>query len=309
VRHFRVFQKRIASYVSLGEFSEPVEGKPDIRIRPRRRKTPARSLRWYHHVSDHNGVKFSSFARFRGAYFVRMHGTAEFLIDRRGRWIECRLLGMEENLVAQLLSFVIPFAITLGGAQVLHASAARLSKGAVAFMGTQGMGKSTMAAAFFARGFVILTDDAMPIRSTRLGFFAVPSFPEIRLSKATTRQLLGDGRLRSAARAFRKKRVRISDRFAVKECPLLAIYVLERETGPRAGIRIEPLAPRDALLFLLNNSYRIDPEDRARMRGEALNLLALAGRIPVRRLVYPRRLSILPRVVSRVLRDQGLEGV
>lgn len=60
---------------------------------------------------------------------------------------------------------VIPFASALQGKVILHASAIRYGKSAIAFIGASGTGKSTLAKHLRAFGFTVICDDLLPVRS------------------------------------------------------------------------------------------------------------------------------------------------
>jgi serine kinase of HPr protein (carbohydrate metabolism regulator) len=69
------------------------------------------------------------------------------------------------------------------GRLVLHASAVTVDLGVVAFMGGPGWGKSTMAAAMYARGHSIVADDVTAVRADKAHPVVHPS--NVRTSSKT----------------------------------------------------------------------------------------------------------------------------
>ena len=68
------------------------------------------------------------------------------------------------------------------GLLVLHASAVNVNGEAIAFLGQSGEGKSSMAAAFEAQGYGIITDDVAPIDLDSNIVTVAPGFPQTKLS-------------------------------------------------------------------------------------------------------------------------------
>src|SRR5205085_7161297 len=79
---------------------------------------------------------------------LRVPGVCDFVIGPGDGCVECRPdpsadLGLISILVTGLL---VSYLLMVGGDCVLHASAVEVDGGAVAFLGSSGMGKSTLAA-------------------------------------------------------------------------------------------------------------------------------------------------------------------
>ena len=69
------------------------------------------------------------------------------------------LLAWQRLLIAQ----VLPFVAVLRGLEVLHASAVVLERGAIAFLGHSGSGKTSLALALCRGGAGFLTDDVLSV--------------------------------------------------------------------------------------------------------------------------------------------------
>ena len=68
-----------------------------------------------------------------------------------------------------------------GSGVVLHAGAAADQRGAVAFVGAPGEGKSTLTGGFCVAGWRLVADDCLLLRQETGTLLAVPSYPGLRL--------------------------------------------------------------------------------------------------------------------------------
>lgn len=86
-----------------------------------------------------------------------------------------------ERLRQQYERDILPMLVQFDGREVLHAGAAHLPRGVVAFCGDTGAGKSTLACAMGARGHTVWADDALALDGTN----AVPIPFSMRLRPPT----------------------------------------------------------------------------------------------------------------------------
>lgn len=108
---------------------------------------------------------------------IDSHPEAGYLLEARGI-ARCRLDGEARELtystaggidwMRYLLGHVLPFASTLRGNELFHASAVEHDGGAYAFVGESGAGKSTVALGSCLRGAGFLSDDVVAV-TTRAG--------------------------------------------------------------------------------------------------------------------------------------------
>jgi hypothetical protein len=208
-------------------------------------------------------------------------------------------------LLGQLSAFVLHQL----GHFVLHASALVTERGAIAFLGPKGRGKSTMAAYFLRRGAALLTDDALPLREHSSGVFAGPGLPLMKIGDRTGESTLGLARdqLHPLTETLDKKLFVLDGRFpfAREAAPLRAVYVLNRvPAATRLGAStpvIEPLSQRESVAALLAQTSLgalLTPAEAARL----LALYArLARQASVCRLTYESGLEHQPAVYDRVI--------
>ena len=233
------------------------------------------------------------FAEDIAAFLVR-HGR-EIIIDPQPS-------ATDAVLQQGLLGLTLTILLRQRGWLALHASAIRVGRAAVLFVGPKGAGKSTTAVAFAAAGHQILTDDIAALRRAEPGYELLPSFPRIRLHQeaATLLVQLGEGR-RAPLDLSGKRNYALNGHFYAEPLPLQCIYLLADGAVPQ----IETPAPAAAVRELFHQAfqrYRKLLDQATRLRHFQL-CLELSTHVPVRRLSRPREFAQLPALVRLVEAD------
>ena len=264
-----------------------------------------------------NGVSFrsrpGSWYRYAfledGSSYVRWDGVGEFLVGADGRRILCR---REENVSSEsfqvyLLAQALSFALVQQHLEPLHAATVVVGGEAVAFLGSNAFGKSSLAASFLATGFRLLTDDLLILRDSRRGVLAYPGPPRIKLFSKVASRVLGPAMDGPPMNVDSDKRIlrlaahqRCSGPVALK-----AIYAV---TAPREACRmpdvgIETLSPRAAFLALIGGTFNRRLVSAERLERQFDTMARLADRVVVKTLAYPRTIDRLPDVQAAVLAD------
>lgn len=159
---------------------------------------------------------------------------------------------------------VLPMALQALGGEALHASGVLGPSGVVALCGESGTGKSTLAYALSARGYVLWADDAVAFEVTDAGVdtVALPFRINLRPDSAA---VLGDGRvLESPERP---------------PAPLAVAVILRRGGARRVSVR--RLAAGQAFAAALEQGYCYRPSDIERTAGMVSAYLDLVARVPV----------------------------
>ncbi len=241
-------------------------------------------------------------------YLVRFPRLADFVVSGDGREIDCApRRGTGARAVAHLfLAQVLPLALSRQGRLVLHASAVVTPWGAIGFLGAAGQGKSTLGASFVNESFPLLADDGLLLAEDGGALAGVPSYPEIRLWPDALAAFAGAGEARDAEHPPGKKRL-LTDGglwpFSHEQAPLRRLYVLgdlPPGTGSHATT-IEALTGREAFLELVKHTYRLDFDDRVRLRSEFEAIGRIVSRAILYRLAVSRDLSRLPAVRAAIL--------
>jgi hypothetical protein len=259
--------------------------------------------------TDHTGCHFEMD---REEAYLFWEEVGAFLV-RRGREIVIEpVRGVEGGLLRlPLLGAVLAVLLYQRGFLVLHASAVALKGEAVAFLGERGYGKSTMAAALYARGHVLVADDFVAVDVCRPGRPSVlPGFPQLKLfSEAAAAALHDDpGRLPWIAHGYEKRARRAEEGFSLQPLPLGRIYLL----GGGAVPEIVPVPPRETFLQLIGHSYvgRLfqqsgrGPDAASHFR----QCVTLARDVPVRWLRRPPSLAALPGLARMVEAEMDLRS-
>lgn len=306
--HYRLFGRRIASEIALGDFASRRLGPPDLVVgRPAELDADA-DLSWYHTIRDSRRTRNISFARGQHSFLVRFHGAMDFVISSDGRNIvPVARKRIPDELVRTLcLSQVLPLALSLRGVPTLHASAVAIRGRAVAFLGDDGQGKSTLAAAFARAGDPVLTDDALALTVRRGRLVAIPSFPEIGIFRDVASRFF---RTPSSPLHRQKARIPLRGIFCRTALPLGVIYKLSpREGGSRDSCEIRRLRGRKAWFTLLRHAFRLDLGSQDKLKEEASFFSRVAARVPVKTLRLARGLKRLPAILRQV-RDDAIASL
>ena len=223
----------------------------------------------------------------RLAYYDGM----QFWLERAGKelwatWPEASTL---EEASSYLLGPVLGVLLRLRGMTCLHASAVALDGHAVAFMGTEGAGKSTTAAAFAREGHGVLSDDVVALMEYEAGFHVMPAYPHLCLWPDSVATLFGSAdALPHFSTGWEKHRLPLGEgeaRFEKRPLSLGAVYLLG-ERRPDPAPFVEAIPSQAALLSLVANTFANKILDRE-MRAREFEVLGrLTTTIPVRR-VFP----------------------
>ena len=222
-----------------------------------------------------------------GKFLVR--GGREVIIDPSP--------GADERSVRLcLLGPIVALILHQRGRLILHASAVAVGDKAIVFLGGQGWGKSTLAAALHLRGHRMLADDVTAIRMDSVDPMVLPAFPQFKLWPNSI-IALGDipETLPVLHPDLSQRAFRVTSGFAGAPSPLKRIYVL----APGQHLGIESLGLREGLLELIRHSYA------ARFGNQLLQVTGIATHFKqCNRLVQNARLYRFRRPASLSTLDE-----
>jgi hypothetical protein len=242
--------------------------------------------------------------------FLRLEyfdGTT-FWLDIQGRqiwatWPDPLTL---EDTSTYLLGPVLGLLLRLRGVTCLHASAVSFGDFAVAFIGSEGAGKSTTAAALAQQGCAIITDDVVALAETDDVFYVHPAYPYLCLWPESVASIYGSAEaLPRFSPAYDKRCLSLERQglsFEFRTLPLKAIYILgERRSDPAPAI--EPLADQIAILALVANTFATNVLDSAMRAEEFKTLGRLVPRIRIRKVFPHRDVDRLPDLCRAIRED------
>jgi len=250
-----------------------------------------------------DGTPSATFHRTPAGYAIRFPGYADFAVSATGEEVECRPVpGTTSASIEHVyLNQVVPLALSRAGQLVFHASAVDLDGRGIAFMGSSGRGKSTLAASFAVGGRSFLADDGLLVTERGARHWIVPNSPSLRLWEDSRAALLSGVDVAAAAAPYSAKaRYFAGEGLAhrARPLPLRRVYVLG--TGRSRGISIEPLPKGEAVIELVRHSFLIDVEAEDLLAAHFSALAAMASRCAFYRLDYPRRFASLAAVRKSV---------
>jgi hypothetical protein len=241
------------------------------------------------------------------AYF---DGT-QFWLEREGTEVWATWPGelTIEDAATYLLGPVLGLLLRLRGVTCLHASAVAFGEKAVAFVGSEGAGKSTTAAALAKRGHAILSDDVVALAERDGAFFVHPAYPYLCLWPESVQSLYGSAEALPKFSANYEKRClslgKEELQFAQQALPLAAIYIFGERRADAAPL-IEEMAPQRAFLALVANTFATNTLDSEMRAKEFETLGRLAPHVPVRELHAHQdgaRLPELCELLERAVRE------
>ncbi|MGH9409293.1 MAG: hypothetical protein ACRD1V_07545 [Vicinamibacterales bacterium] len=244
-----------------------------------------------------------------GSTYVRWSNVGEFLVDGDGHGVVCRREpgASSESFEVYLFGQALSFALVRQRFEPLHATAVAVEGQAVAFLGGNAFGKSSLAASFFAAGYPLITDDLLLPHVTPGATIVYPGPPRIKLFSKTARRILDGDAPGIPMHGNTTKMILPVDesRHCAVPVPLRCIYVLAppRAAGRGPDVVVERLTAREAFLSLVRWTFNRRLVDARRLASQFALASTIAAAIPVKRLTYPRALERLDDVRRKVLAD------
>ena len=257
-----------------------------------------------------NGAGYPSITVYRieEGLILECHNTlrrVEFYISADRRRIDCfpHVDATIEDVELWLFGLVMSFVLQSRGIFTVHASAVSYNGKAVAFLGSNGYGKTTLAYYFAKQGHRLITDDVLPIITKAKQLLVHPGAPSMNLWSQTLANL----KSAQEASGIGKHRYGI-DLLNVKFCdeaiPLHKLYFIQ-PTMPNndSVVEIETMAGARCLIELLcytRASTMIGLEEQKKLLETYGSLLSQTS---ARKLTYKRGFDCLPDVYSSICED------
>ena len=283
---YSIYGRRLQSDMPLPELALAADaGIPDLVFERGRIPEPAGT--WFDIWPVPDGRAWVRGIRVPSGYVVRYEDRADFLVEPARRTITCdddTESGCPDEMMRHfLLDQVVPLMLSLD-APVLHASSVVIRGAMAAFIGPGGAGKSTLAVALGRLGHPVGSDDGLLLTLTDGEVLGVPAYGGARLCPDSA-NVVGGQPVSSSA----KIRVRDGLPFFSGAAPLARIYVVDPR--PSADITFHALTPREAVMALVEQAYRLALDDREALVRQFDDLSAAALRIDAWRLSFPRTLD------------------
>jgi len=188
-----------------------------------------------------------------------------------------------ENVLPIIYGTAFSLSLSLQGITCLHASAAADHGQAILWVGSTGIGKSTLTAALIERGLQFISDDVA----------ALSESPEFVVQPGCAAARLWVDSANPPRKIWHPLPIVDSG------LPIRLIYLVGEAEQPG----IVPTAKRDAFLMLAQHLYAQSLQPAESVTRSLDRLRRLIDHVPVRRLSYSRRPADLPAVISLIERD------
>src|SRR3984957_8349803 len=244
--------------------------------------------------------------------FLRLEyfdGT-RFWLDIQGRqiWVTWPDSLTLEDTSTYLLGPVLGLLLRLRGVTCLHASAVSLGDFAVAFIGSEGAGKSTTAAALAREGWAILSDDVVALTEIDGAFCVDPAYPYLCLWPESVEAIYVSAEaLPRFSSNYEKRCLSLAKnalRFESRSVPLKAIYILG-ERAPDPAPTLKTLSAQNAILHLVANTFATNVLEREMRAKEFATLGRLVPNVPVLEVFAHQDPSRLPDLCRLIREDVG----
>jgi hypothetical protein len=253
---------------------------------------------------DRNGSAAAYGHSAYGNHWVRLPGVAAFAYDPDlDEVTTVAERGVSRSDVAEAYRrVVLPMIQQARRSQVLHASGVRAAAGVVAFCGTSGTGKSTIAYGLARRAYPLWGDDAVCFAGSGRGIESSP-LPFDLLLRASTASFFDTTAGPVATRS------EITDE-ATEPVPLAAVCVLRAEEGvasTETDLGVTRLASAKSFTAILEHAYSFglrDKQRRARLIADYLDLVATT---PVYDVSFEHDFEQLDRLLDEIEQRLRLE--
>ncbi|MDR3514715.1 MAG: hypothetical protein P4M00_02790 [Azospirillaceae bacterium] len=229
--------------------------------------------------ADYSLVQVAEDGRCRFAFPT----VAAYLVSADGRDIVIAPANKVDDTAIRTFLFGTVLAIVFQrrGLLPLHASCVRVGDKAVAFAGDSGIGKSTLAAILWTRGYQPLADDVTVVDTNAHGGPAVlPSFPRLKLWRDSLEHLGHriEG-LEMVRPSLDKYQLPVEERFCPAPLPLAGLVHLEMNRKAPPGLNrlsaMQGLARLNMVLYRPRLMLRLGTQTQ--QMGQFLRLLGVVG--------------------------------
>jgi hypothetical protein len=259
---------------------------------------------------DSAGVSSLRIWKVNGGEFLRLEyfdGT-KFWLDREGTrvwatWPETLTI---DDAATYLLGPVLGLLLRLRGVTCLHASAVSLGDCVVAFVGPEGAGKSTTAAALAQQGCAILSDDVVALTEIDGAFHVHPAYPYLCLWPESVETIYGSAdALPQFSQSYEKRCLSLERnklQFETRSLPLKAIYIFGERRSDLAP-RLETISAQKSILALVANTFATNVLETEMRAKEFSTLGRLVPNVRIRKVFAHRDLGRLPELCRLIRGD------
>jgi hypothetical protein len=237
-------------------------------------------------------------------FFLKMPNIARYWVCNGNEILITPESGsLLEELRLFLLGTVWAALLHQRGLLVLHASGILTPQGAVLLMGRSSAGKSSLAAAFYQRGYPVLGDDTIAVDVVAGQPLAYPAFAQLRLWPDMLHELgIGPEETLPMRPKLPKRIFPTSNGFNPAPQPLRAIYLLGADI--ETELKLEKAQGMGRFSTLLNNTFREKFLSGLGVRPQHFQKVSqVAQKTPVATLIRPNQGAQFDRLINAILED------
>jgi hypothetical protein len=211
-----------------------------------------------------------------------------------------------EDTATYLLGPVLGLVLRLRGVTCLHASAISFGTFVVAFVGSEGAGKSTIAAALSQQGLPVVSDDVVALTEMDGTFYVHPAYPYLCLWPESVEAIYGTAdALPRFSSNYEKRCLSLKSRalkFETRSLPLKAIYIFGERRCDLAP-RLETVSAQKSLLALVANTFATNVLETEMRAKEFSTLGRLVPNVRIREVFPHQDLARLPELCRLIRED------
>lgn len=183
--------------------------------------------------------------------------TAIFSIQEGKRIVVSPLIGAEEDKIRLYILGTCMGAVLIQKKILpLHGSAIAINGKAYAFIGDSGAGKSTLAAAMINKGYLLMSDDVIPVSLSKENIpYVTPTYPQQKLWQESLNHFgMETVQYRSLFERETKFAVPVNTNFTTKPLPLAGVF--ELVIANNKNVVIQKVESLERFRTVYNHTFR-----------------------------------------------------
>lgn len=201
---------------------------------------------------------------------------------------------------AIVLPIAIPVLLRKRGMLVLHANAVNMNGNSVIFIGSKGVGKSTISIALHKKGYNLLSDDISTVHFSGDSLLVSSGFPTLKLWPQTI-EYFGENpdELPKCSPNQEKRAYFNINNFYETTLPLKSIYLIEENSDDSF---IKQISNQKAVINLVNTTLFAKIFDGSQLSENLEQCAKIVNSVPIKILKVKHSLNSLPELV-KVIED------
>jgi hypothetical protein len=257
-----------------------------------------------------SGLTASFVRRADGSHLLRFESTCDVVVSSGADRVTVHMVdGVSEAMGGVLVGgTVLSYLLMLRGETVLHASGVDVGGRAIAFVGSSGMGKTTLATLLCRDGGLLITDDVLRVTRGASGDYGCAlGATELRLREAASGLTDDFSESGGTHRATADERRALSVPVATEDGVPLTAMIIPRPNRDTAELSLTRVQPTSAALALLGFPRIVGIRDPRMLSGQFVQMTDLAERVPVFVAEVPWGPPFAPDLSERLLTELDRE--